>query len=305
MEIETLVYGIYPKTEKLRKIISKYERNQISASDLSLEFVAEKKEIIARFASIGISHFSDPIVNWYDLFRPLALIFEGIDLGPLTRYRETNTFYRIPIISDIGRRNIQYETLFEGRENPPTELFSPQTSGRHLAIFPGAHSFYSMSEVKDGITEKEFSDYLSEMYGSILKKYGYSSVLIYDPLQYGDSNLSYLNPLLEKYSIYAVSSGRISKQHFSGTSRKFASVIVDPVHDNYAVASEVSELPGLKVIDARNTLIETNRIVANTISDSVGNGRIEKIVIANNESFDFLPRQVADRKVSFMSGLGA
>jgi 5-methyltetrahydropteroyltriglutamate--homocysteine methyltransferase len=305
MEIETLVYGIYPKSEKLRRIISRYERNQVSTSDLALEFQAEKEEIIKRLTSLGINYFSDPILNWYDLFRPLALILEGTYLGPLTRYRETNTFYRIPIINDISRKKVSYEKLFEGKENPPTELFSPPVSNRHLAILPGAHSFYGMSEVRDGITEKAFSEHISEMYSSILEKYGYTGAVIYDPLEYGDSSLEYLNPLMEKYSIYLVTSGKLRRQNFARTNGKLASVIVDPSRDNYALAAEQSEIPGLKVIDTGNTLIETNRIIADAISDSVGNEKIGKIIIANNESLDFLPRQVADRKVSFMSGLGA
>lgn len=304
MKIETLVYGIYPKSEKLRKSISRYERKKIGHEELELEFEAEKKEIIAKLLSSRITYFSDPILNWYDLFRPLVLLFDGIDLGQLTRYKETNTFYRLPIISDLGNDGLNYEELREGKENPPVSLFSSQSSEGHSAFFPGAHSFFSMSETRNGITEKEFSSYLVKKYTRLMADSGMKSAIIYDPVELGESTLEYLNPLVEKYPVLLVTTGRISPRNFEGLKAKLQSVVSDFEGENFSVATEYSRTPGIKMIDATNTLLESAETMRKELFEISENNSVDRAIVANTESFDFLPRQIADRKLALMSGLG-
>lgn len=304
MKIQTLIYGIYPKSEELRRSISKYERGKIGNPEIAAEFEKEKKGLIEKFNSSGITYFSDPVLNWFDLFRPFSLIFHGIELGQLTRYKETNTFFRLPVVHDTGDNTISYEKLLEGKENPPVELFSSSSANGHLAFFPGAHSFYAMSDVRRNISEEEFSAFIAKNYALIMKKFGMRGAVIFDPIEYGKSSLSYLNQIIGKYPVYLVSSGKLSSQNFEGLSTKPASIISDPEKGNFEISAENSSVPGIKIIDARNTLMESASEVRHTISKIAGDGGVDTVIVANTESFDFLPRLVADRKVDMMAKLG-
>jgi 5-methyltetrahydropteroyltriglutamate--homocysteine methyltransferase len=51
----------------------------------------------------GLSLVSDGMLDWQDLFRPLAERSEGLDARPLTRFLDTNTFYRALIVGGEPR----------------------------------------------------------------------------------------------------------------------------------------------------------------------------------------------------------
>ena len=304
MKLETLIYGIYPKSEELRRSISNYEREKIGTPEIVKEFEKEKNELIERFGSSGISYFSDPILNWYDIFRPFSLMFTGFELGQLTRYKETNTFYRLPVVHDVGDNTIRYDRLLEGKENPPANLFSSSTANGHLAFFPGVHSFYAMSDIRRNISEEEFSAFVVKNYMQIMKRYGMRGAVIFDPMEYGEASLSPLNPLIEKYPVYLVTTGKLSKKNFAGLNGDLASIISDQMPGNIMVASENSKVPGIKAIDARNTLMESAEELKHRVSRVGEDANVERIIVANSESFDFLPRQIADRKTEVMAELG-
>ncbi len=94
VRMEGFVHGIYPKSEKLRVRIGRWERGSLSAGELN-DLIADETAIYEDLFD-GQALHTDPLFNWYDIFRPIVLMSSGMDLGPLTRFEETNTFYRIP-----------------------------------------------------------------------------------------------------------------------------------------------------------------------------------------------------------------
>ena len=52
----------------------------------------------------GLDYLSDGLLNWQDIFRPFDEAARGLEPGPLTRFLNTNTFYRrtLHVLSDAG-----------------------------------------------------------------------------------------------------------------------------------------------------------------------------------------------------------
>ena len=68
-KIETVLFGIYPKSEKLRIRIGRWERNIVSTSDLVNVLRQETDNVESEWAKSGIDHWASPLFNWYDILR--------------------------------------------------------------------------------------------------------------------------------------------------------------------------------------------------------------------------------------------
>lgn len=290
MEISSLIYGLYPRSEKVRKSLSRWERNMISDKEVS-ELMYEESQLYYKMCRVnGIELCSDPLFNWYDILRPLSLSIEGISLGSLTRYKETNTFYRMPVINDIislGEIN-EFRSL---KDNPPLPLFHPADSD-YLYFLPGIESFIKMSRVRE--EGKQLRYKMVNIYNDVIIKYSIKSLVIYEPLDV--KNLSIYDEISPSVNIFLVVSGKVDENMFSSLKRKFYSII----SENPYTVSKYCKIPGIKVVDAFNTRLERDAIEKmKKYKDD-----FDEIIVTSNEYLDFLPRVIADRKVEMMGGWG-
>src|SRR5437868_1730340 len=88
-----LLPGQYPRHEKLISATRDFDHQRISLEDLNL---ALKKNLI-EFITLqkNFPYVSPGLFHWQDLIRPFAEIVRGTHLGTLTRFYETNSFWRI------------------------------------------------------------------------------------------------------------------------------------------------------------------------------------------------------------------
>jgi 5-methyltetrahydropteroyltriglutamate--homocysteine methyltransferase len=76
----------------------------------------------------GLDLLSDGMLGWQDLFRPLAEGVDGLDARPLTRFLDTNTFYRAVLVD--GEPHLRAPL-------PPPDL----PAGRWLGTLPSPYAF--------------------------------------------------------------------------------------------------------------------------------------------------------------------
>ena len=60
-------------------------------------------ELLSVQRAAGLDLLSDGLLGWQDIFRPLAEAAEGLDARPLTRFLDTNTFYRSVLVEGDPR----------------------------------------------------------------------------------------------------------------------------------------------------------------------------------------------------------
>jgi 5-methyltetrahydropteroyltriglutamate--homocysteine methyltransferase len=94
--ITSYQYGIYPRSEALVAATRDLDRGRTTPGAVR----AQQDEDLAAFVDVqreaGLDLFSDGLLRWQDLFRPLVEASTGLEPGALVRWFDTNTFYRAP-----------------------------------------------------------------------------------------------------------------------------------------------------------------------------------------------------------------
>jgi 5-methyltetrahydropteroyltriglutamate--homocysteine methyltransferase len=132
----TTLTGPFPRTEALVQATRDLDRRRIPAEKAEEVFRAAEAAVAATEAQLGLDSVTGGYLRWPDLFRPFTQIWEGVSAGPLTRFFETNTFFRQPVL-----------------ERAPT------SSGGRLvdwlprgpkarAIVPGPYTFSELADVR-------------------------------------------------------------------------------------------------------------------------------------------------------------
>jgi Methionine synthase II (cobalamin-independent) len=97
MKISSYIFGIFPKSDDLRKGMRDFSKGKISKEEFESLLKKEYNHLINLLNSCNLSYIYDGLLVWFDLLRPFTN-YEGIELGTLIRWFETNTFYRMPVI---------------------------------------------------------------------------------------------------------------------------------------------------------------------------------------------------------------
>lgn len=296
--IKRLVYGIYPRSDSLRIQISRWERKKVGTEDLRVEIRKEKEEIIEAFRTSS-EFYTDPAVNWHDLFRPVVGLLDGISFGRLERYIETNTFYRQPVINALPTLRADFhEQAVE--ENLPPPVF--QEDANSWLLLPSPYSFYRASQDVAGIGFDKFSEAVFSAYEEIAGTNGKSSIVLREIFPYDDSIPSSLGNLNGKFNVILVTQGGIRKPAPGKFAGKFYSVVVP--EEELGFVGEYSGIPGIPIIDAKNTRLENTEQLRNRIEETRENIGERELLITTNHHLDFLPRIIADRKLGILKSLG-
>jgi 5-methyltetrahydropteroyltriglutamate--homocysteine methyltransferase len=128
LEFKAYAPGIYPRSDDLIQATRDLDRRRTSPEAVDQQFDRDLENLVALQEEAGLDLLSDGMLRWQDLFRPLVEATVGAEAGPLTRFLDTNTFYRAPVVEREPRLR---EPL------PAPEL----PGGRWLATLPAPSAF--------------------------------------------------------------------------------------------------------------------------------------------------------------------
>ena len=97
-EIKAYAPGIYARSEELVQATRDLDRGRTSVESVATQQDADLRAFLDAQREAGLDYFSDGLLNWQDIFRPFDTAAEGLRPGPLTRFLNTNTFYRAPAV---------------------------------------------------------------------------------------------------------------------------------------------------------------------------------------------------------------
>jgi 5-methyltetrahydropteroyltriglutamate--homocysteine methyltransferase len=131
VDVKAYAPGIYPRSEALVQATRDLDRGRTTKEAVDEQVERDFRELVAVQERAGLDLLSDGLLRWQDLFRPLAERSEGLDARPLTRFLDTNTFFRA--------------VLVEGEPSLHDPIPAPELpDGRWLATLPApfalAHS---------------------------------------------------------------------------------------------------------------------------------------------------------------------
>ncbi len=88
--------GIYPRSEQLVQATRDLDRGRTSEESVEEGVERDLAELVSVQQHAGLDLLADGMLRWQDLFRPVLEASEGLETGALTRFLDTNTFYRAP-----------------------------------------------------------------------------------------------------------------------------------------------------------------------------------------------------------------
>ena len=134
--IRTTLTGPFPRPEPLVQATRDLDRGRITPEAAEAAFAEAEAAVRKVEGELRLDAVTGGYLRWPDLFRPFTEAWTGVSAGPLTRFFETNTFFRQPVL-----------------EGPPTpgkgRLAAWLPRGKDArAVLPGPFTFAALSDVR-------------------------------------------------------------------------------------------------------------------------------------------------------------
>lgn len=96
MQLEAFVPGLYARSEALVQATRDLDRGRTSTEAVERQVEVDQTAFVSAQQEAGLDLLADGMLRWQDHFRPLLEAADGLQTGALTRFLDTNTFYRAP-----------------------------------------------------------------------------------------------------------------------------------------------------------------------------------------------------------------
>jgi 5-methyltetrahydropteroyltriglutamate--homocysteine methyltransferase len=88
--------GLYPRSEALVQATRDLDRGRTTPEAVDEQTDRDLAQLVSAQQDAGFDLLADGMLRWQDVFRPLVEGSDGLETGALTRFLDTNTFYRAP-----------------------------------------------------------------------------------------------------------------------------------------------------------------------------------------------------------------
>jgi 5-methyltetrahydropteroyltriglutamate--homocysteine methyltransferase len=130
MQVQAFAPGMYPRSEALVQATRDLDRGRTTEADVDGQLASDLQELIGAQQAAGLDLLTDGMLRWQDHFRPLLQTAEGLETGALTRFLDTNTFYRAP------KASTEAPTL----AGPLDGRYSAPVPGLRIATLPSPYA---------------------------------------------------------------------------------------------------------------------------------------------------------------------
>lgn len=95
-ELKAFAPGLYARSEELVQATRDLDRGRTTPEAVEEQVERDLAELVSVQQAAGLDLLADGMLRWQDVFRPLVEAADGLETGALTRFLDTNTFYRAP-----------------------------------------------------------------------------------------------------------------------------------------------------------------------------------------------------------------
>jgi 5-methyltetrahydropteroyltriglutamate--homocysteine methyltransferase len=95
-ELQAFIPGLFPRSEDLVQATRDLDRGRTTQEAVDSQVERDRAAFVSRQQEAGLDLLADGMLTWQDHFRPLLDSADGLETGALTRFLDTNTFYRAP-----------------------------------------------------------------------------------------------------------------------------------------------------------------------------------------------------------------
>ena len=97
--MKAFIPGLYPRSEALVQATRDLDRGRTTQDAVDEQVERDLAELVSSQQEADVDLLADGMLRWQDVFRPFVEAADGLDTGALTRFLDTNTFYRAPTAS--------------------------------------------------------------------------------------------------------------------------------------------------------------------------------------------------------------
>ena len=95
-ELQAFAPGIYPRSEALVQATRDLDRGRTTQEAVDEQVERDLAALVEAQQAARLDLLVDGMLRWQDHFRPLLDQADGLETGALTRFLDTNSFYRAP-----------------------------------------------------------------------------------------------------------------------------------------------------------------------------------------------------------------
>lgn len=307
MQTVTSLTGAFPRSETLVEATRDLDRGRTTAEAVQELFAQGEADVTRIEDRLGLEPRSGGYLRWQDLFRPFAETWEGFTVGPLTRWFETNQFFRQPILHAPPARVSGAIAAWL----PPAAAGAPHP---RKAILPGPYTFSGLVDNRSGETAEALTHRLGRLLGEELHELraaGYTAFQFQEPLLVTHPpEGARAEAVVAAYKAIgaAANGGTTAVWTYFGDARP-----AWPLLTRLAVSlvgvdlseTDALELPvaserrglGLGVIDPRTSLVEDPAEVVRLARAIIDRHRPTTLWVGSGAPVDLLPWESATRKL--------
>jgi len=294
-EIKAYAPGIYARSEELVQVTRDLDRGRATEEAVAAQQDADLRAFLYAQREAGLDYFSDGLLNWQDIFRPFDTAAEGLHPGPLTRFLNTNTFYRAPAVEMERPRLI--EPLAE-----PFFRIGDLPRSRWVATLPSPHSLakWAAGELEPrAVAERILGPQIRWLAGN-----GCAYVVLQETALFGKRNdLHGLSEALEALASPLPLALQLPFGDAGDVLGELLGLPVDAIGVDF-YATEVMALPRpfpktllAGVVDARNSLLEEPEELAGFAHSLIAEMEGPELHLVPNGDLQFVPEKIAREKV--------
>jgi 5-methyltetrahydropteroyltriglutamate--homocysteine methyltransferase len=286
-ELQAFAPGLYARSEALVQATRDLDRGRTTPEEVDAQVGRDLDDFVAAQQAAGLDLLSDGKLRWQDHFRPFLEAADGLETGALTRFLDTNTFYRAPSAT-----------------TPSPSLASP-LDDRYLAQVPGPSvvtlpSPYALAK-GTGVTPKTMAEGVLKPQVDVVDA---ELIVLAEPfLARDEAPLTDLAEALEALSggpklavwFTFADAGKLFEQGLAdlpveGVGIDFYATSADAVPEGF------SKLLLAGVVDARSSLLEEPRELAAFAKEL--SARAERIALVPNGDLQYVSQPIASEKLA-------
>jgi 5-methyltetrahydropteroyltriglutamate--homocysteine methyltransferase len=298
-----LLSGIHARSEKLIFATRSYDRSELSKNKLNKVFKSDTDRLINLQITSGFDFISDGMLRWDDPISPIIACMDNVVKGPYTRWFETNTFYRRPILIDDPI--IKYEIV-----DNLFYHFSLEDRGK-LFVLPGPYTLSKLSKSNGIDFERTLHRYSIALAGIVdrFRISSHSALILLEPaLVYRYlTPREYLFPkIVEALNMISSKSPQSIVHTFFGDANRVRNLLARLNSQWIGIDLSVTSIKillclkgsklALGIIDSMSPIVETPSLLKNYIR-IIQKSKFEEVALCPNTDLRFLPRNIADKKI--------
>jgi 5-methyltetrahydropteroyltriglutamate--homocysteine methyltransferase len=314
--VRTTVVGTYPRIgdtsgeQALRRAIARFDRREASEADVRAAEREVVKAVLREQAAAGIDVVTDGQVPWYDSQSHIARGLDGVEIGGLVRYFDTNTYYRQPIVTGAVRWTrpllVDEWRFAQGVSKAPVK-----------AVLTGPVTLASLAldrhyGKKRGLP-LALADALAEEV-AVLESAGARHIQVDEPiLTRRPEDLPLVRDTLETLAGRKGAAELTLATYFGDVAKIYRDLVklpadvigLDLVQGSKTwshVQRHGSEKPlSLGVVDARNTKLEEPEVLASRVHELRDGVDLGRSYLSPSNGLEFLPRESARQKLAVLA----